>query len=110
MTTQHTADNARLIDYPDFETIDDGRFQCLALTLDDGRYVVMTNRGGMGYPEFDDFMVCVYTSEDAFGDDPSTSLLQCFTSNEFSDIEDAVLIAIGEEVDEYHRRDCEVQS
>ena len=94
-------------DFPDFEAIDDGCFQCLALTLDDGRYVVMTNRGGMGYPEFDDFMVCVYTSEDAFGDDPSTSLLACLDSQGYDDIEDAVLIAMGEEVDEYHRRDCQ---
>ena len=73
-----------------FNAYDDGRFQCLSLTLDDGRYVVITDTGGMGYPEPNDFNVCVYRSEDAFGDDPTDSILDSATSDQFGDINDAI--------------------
>ena len=76
--------------YPEFNAMDDGRFRCLAMTLDDGRYVVMTNMGGMDYPTHEDFMVCVYRDEDAFGDDPATGLFGSFTSDDFADIDHAL--------------------
>lgn len=75
--------------YPELIPSDDGRFACLSLTLDDGRYVVVTNMGGMGFPADDDYMVCVYLNEEAFGDDPSVSLLGSFTSNDY-ELEDAL--------------------
>ena len=74
-------------DLPEFDLYDDGRFRCLTLTLDDGRYVVITDKDGMGLPEFDDFNVCVYRSEDAFGDDPTDSLIASATSDNFDDID-----------------------
>ena len=74
-------------DLPEFDLYDDGRFRCLTLTLDDGRYVVITDKGGMGLPEFDDFNVCIYRSEDAFGDDPTDSLIASATSDNFDDID-----------------------
>lgn len=80
-------------DFVDFESIDDGLFQCLAQTLSDGRYVVITDTGGMGYPTLDDFNVCVYRSEDSFGDDPSVSLIASATSDNFDNI-DAALAAV----------------
>lgn len=73
-----------------FKPYDDGRFQCLSLTLDDGRYVVITDTGGMGYPEPNDFNVCVYRSEDAFGDDPTDSILDSATSEQFVSINAAI--------------------
>ena len=79
--------------YPEFNAMDDGRFRCLAMTLDDGRYVVMTNTGGMDYPTHEDFMVCVYRDEDAFGDDPATGLFGSFTSDDFADIDHALGVA-----------------
>lgn len=82
-------------DYPEFDALDDGRSRCLAMTLDDGRYIVMTDTGGMDYPQFDDFNVCVYRSEDSFGDDPGTSLLGSFASDKFEDIDHALLAAEG---------------
>lgn len=75
---------------PEFDAYDDGRFQALTLTLDDGRYVVITDTGGMDYPTFDDFNVCVYRSEESFGDDPSVSLIASATSDNFSNIEAAI--------------------
>jgi hypothetical protein len=75
---------------PEFEAYDDGRFRCLTLTLADGRYVVVTDIGGMGYPSFDDFNVCVYRSEQSFGDDPTDSLIASATSDNFDDIEKAL--------------------
>ena len=78
------------IDLPEFDLYDDGRFRCLTLTLDDGRYVVITDKGGMGLPEYDDFNVCIYRSEDAFGDDPTDSLIASATSDNYDDIERAI--------------------
>ena len=75
---------------PNFNAYDDGRFQCLSRTLDDGRYVVVTDTGGMGYPEPHDFNVCVYKSEDAFGDDPTDSILASATSHQFENLNDAI--------------------
>lgn len=77
-------------EFPDFDSYDDGRFRCLAMTLHDGRYVVVTDMGGMGYPALNDFMLCVYVNEEAFGDDPSTSLLASATSDNFVDIDHAL--------------------
>lgn len=81
-------------DFPDFEVIQEHGFRALAQTLDDGRYIVITNTGGMDYPTFEDFMVCVYRDEDAFGDDPSTGLLGTFASDRHDDIEDALNAAV----------------
>lgn len=81
--------------YPEFESYDDGRFRCLTMTLDDGRYIVMTDNGGMDYPDFDDFNVCVYRSEDVFGDDPGVGLLGSFKSDDFADIDHALGAAEG---------------
>ena len=71
---------------PEFDTYDDGRFQALTLTLDDGRFIVITDTDGMDYPTLDDFNVCVYESEDAFGECPIASV----TSDSFSNIEAAI--------------------
>jgi len=79
-------------DMPDFDVYDDGRFRCLTLTLDDGRYIVITDIGGMDMPTADDFNVCVYVNEQAFGDDPSTSLIDSFTSDKY-DIDTALFNA-----------------
>ena len=68
---------------PEFDAYDDGRFQALTLTLDDGRFIVITDTDGMDYPTLDNFNVCVYASEDAFGECPIASA----TSDNFSDIE-----------------------
>lgn len=75
---------------PQFDVYDDGRFRCLTLKLDDGRYIVATDTGGMAMPEFGDFNICVYRSEDSFGDDPTTSLIASATSDNFDDIETAL--------------------
>jgi hypothetical protein len=74
-------------DLPEFDVNDDGRFRCFSLVLDDGRFIVITDKGGMDFPTFDDFNVCVYRSEDAFGDDPTDSLIASATSDNFSDID-----------------------
>lgn len=79
-------------DLPEFDVYDDGRFRCLHLTLDDGRYVVITDTGGMDMPTADDFNVCVYVNEESFGDDPSTSLIESFTSTDY-DIDTALFYA-----------------
>ena len=81
--------------YPEFQSLDDGRFRCLARTLDDGRYIVITNMGGMDYPEHHDFMVCVYKSEDAFPAVEEGDLLGTFTSDDFADIDHALGAAEG---------------
>jgi hypothetical protein len=77
-------------DLPEFEVNDDGRFRCFSLVLDDGRYIVITDKGGMDFPTFDDFNVCVYLSEDAFGDDPTDSLIASATSDNHSHIDAAI--------------------
>ncbi len=92
MNTSHECGIAHY--YPEFAVLDDGRFRCLAMTLGDGRYVVITDMGGMAYPHFDDFMVCVYRNEDSFGNDPSVSLLGAFASDRHDDIEDALNAAV----------------
>lgn len=76
--------------YPEFDTYSDGRFSCMTMTFDDGRYLVVTDTSGMNYPDFDDFNLCVYKSEEAFGDDPTTGLLGSFTSDDFADIDHAL--------------------
>ena len=95
MSTIYDRDYNIRAEFPEFETLDDGRFRCFAQTLDDGRYIVITDTGGMDYPKFYDFMVCVYRDEDAFGDDPGTGLLGTFTSDEFADIDHALGAAEG---------------
>lgn len=82
-------------EFPEFEALDDGRFRCLAQTLDDGRYIVITDMGGMAYPHFDDFMVCVYRNEDSFPSVEDGDLLGSFTSDEFADIDHALGAAEG---------------
>jgi hypothetical protein len=77
-----------------FDLYDDGRFQAYTLKLDDGRYVVVTDKDGMGLPTFGDFNACVYKSEEAFGDDPTDSLIASATSDNYDDIELA-LFSIG---------------
>lgn len=76
--------------YPEFTALDEGRFRCLVMTLDDGRYVVITDMSGMAFPKHDDFMVCVYRNAEAFADDPSIGLLGTFVSDEFADIDHAL--------------------
>ena len=72
--------------FPYLKAIDDGRFRCLVWEPDSGHYVVATNLGGMDYPDLNDFMVCVYRDEQSFGDDPGTSLLDSFTSENCDDL------------------------
>ena len=74
-------------EFPRLAVYDDNRFQAFTMTLDDGRFVVITNIGGMGFPTADDFLVCVYTTQSAFGDDPTDSLLSSVTSDDFDDME-----------------------
>ena len=75
--------------FPELTPSDDGRFACLSMTLPDGRYICVTNTGGMGFPAADDFNVCVYRSEDDLGTEPIGS----FASDEFADLWDALLAA-----------------
>jgi len=77
-------------DLPEFSVNDDGRFRCFSLLLDDGRYIVITDKGGMDFPTFDDFNVCIYRSADAFGDDPTDSLIASATSDDHDDIDRAI--------------------
>ena len=79
-----------LEEFPRLAAYDDQRFQAFTMTLDDGRFVVITNTGGMGFPTDDDFLVCVYTTQSAFGDDPTDSLLSSVTSADFEDIKSAL--------------------
>jgi hypothetical protein len=79
-----------LAEFPRLAAYDDQRFQAFTMTLDDGRFVVITNTGGMGFPTDDDFLVCVYTTQSAFGDDPTDSLLSSGTSDDFGDMESAL--------------------
>ena len=81
-------------DYPEFDVIQEHGFRAFAETLDDGRYIVVTNMGGMDFPTYTDFMVCVYRDEESFGDDPSVSVLGCFASDRHDDIEDALNAAV----------------
>jgi|APGre2960657373_1045057.scaffolds.fasta_scaffold65301_4 hypothetical protein len=75
---------------PEFDAYDDGRFQALTQTLKDGRYMVITDMGGMGYPTFDDFNVCVYRSEESFGDDPGIGLIASATCDNYYNIDAAI--------------------
>jgi hypothetical protein len=77
-----------------FTASDDGRFRCLSRTLPDNTYVCITDTGGMDYPTQSDFMVCIYSSAEAFGDDPSSSLLSTMHSDASVCLDDAVWIAI----------------
>lgn len=79
-------------DLHEFDVYDDGRFRCLTLTLDDGRHVVITDTGGMDLPTAKDFNLCVYVSEEAFGDDPTDSIIASFTSDQY-DIDTALFNA-----------------
>ena len=90
----HDRDYDIRADYPDFEVIQEHGFRALAETLDDGRYIVVTNMGGMDLPTYDDFMVCIYRSEDSFGDDPTVGILGCFSSDRHDDLEDALNAAV----------------
>ena len=75
--------------FPELTPSDDGRFACLSMTLPDGRYICVTNMGGMGFPTDDDFTVCVYRSEDDLGNEPIDS----FTSDDFADLDHALSAA-----------------
>lgn len=77
-------------DLPDYEPINERAFDAYAQVFDTGAYVVITDTGGMDYPTATDFLVCVYRSEDAFGDDPTTALLGEFSSDNYDDLLDAV--------------------
>ena len=75
--------------FPELTPSDDGRFACLSMTFPDGRYICVTNMGGMGFPAADNFNVCVYRGEDDLGNEPIGS----FTSDQFADLWDALLAA-----------------
>jgi len=75
--------------FPELIPTDDGRFACLSMTLPDGRYICVTNTGGMGFPTANDFNVCVYRSEEDFGNEPIHSL----TSDDFADLDHALAAA-----------------
>ncbi len=78
-----------------FAASDDGRFRCLSRTLPDGTYICVTDTGGMNYPTESDFMVGVYSSAEAFGDDPASSLLSTMHSDASVCLDDAIWIAIS---------------
>ena len=77
-------------DLPDYEDVNGYAFNAYTQTFDTGAHIVITDTSGMGYPTATDFMVCVYRSEDAFGDDPTTALLAEFSSFGDSTLLDAV--------------------
>lgn len=81
-------------DYPDFDVIQEHGFRALAMTLDDGRYIVVTNMGGMDLPTYDDFMVVVYRSEDCFPATEEGDILGSFASDRHDDLEDALNAAV----------------
>ena len=82
---------------PEFDTFAhmtaDGMVRGLCLQLEDGRYVIATDLGGMDMPLADDFEVSVYPSEDAFYEDPHGSRIASATSENFADI-DLALYAV----------------
>lgn len=77
-------------DLPDYDPVNEHAFNAYARSFETGAYVVITDTGGMDYPTATDFMVCVYRSEDAFGDDPTTALLVEFSSFDEPHFLDAV--------------------
>ena len=77
-------------DLPDYEDVNGYAFNAYTQTFDTGAHIVITDTSGMDYPTATDFMVCVYRSEDAFGDDPTTALLAEFSSFAESPLLDAV--------------------
>jgi len=87
MQNNYERDYSIRAELPEFDAYDDGRFQALTLTLDDGRFIVITDTDGMDYPTLDNFNVCVYASEDAFGECPIASA----TSDNFNNIEAAIV-------------------
>ena len=85
-------------DLPDYEDVSGHSFNAYTQTFETGAYIVITDTSGMDYPTATDFMVCVYRSEDVFGDDPNTSLLGEFSSYGYPDLLDAVATAEAEAV------------
>jgi|DEB0MinimDraft_3_1074331.scaffolds.fasta_scaffold140979_2 hypothetical protein len=67
-----------------FHFYDDGRVQYLYRTLSNDRFVVVTDLDGMAFPTSDEFMACVYTSENAFNDGEYP--LACADSTQFATI------------------------
>lgn len=82
-------------DYPEFDSVAGHQYRCLAMTLDSGHYVVLTDKIGLDYPTPDDFLLCVYRDEESFGDDPSDSVIVEFSSNDCASIDDAIDGAIS---------------
>ena len=80
-------------EFPEFDAVEEHHCRYLALTTDSGTYVVLTDKSGSDYPTADDFMVCVYRSEDDFCEDPTDCLLGEFSSDNFPDIEYALWAA-----------------
>jgi len=77
-------------DLPDYEDVNEYSFNAYTQTFKTGAHIVITDTSGMGYPTATDFLVCVYRSEDAFGDDPTSALLGEFSSYGYPDLLDAV--------------------
>jgi hypothetical protein len=80
-------------DYPEFDAVQEHHCRYIAMTADDGRYIVMTDSSGSDYPSADDYQVCVYKSEDDFCEDPTDSLLDMFTPANSAHLDDALLAA-----------------
>ena len=80
-------------DLPDYDSISEHGFDAYAQSFDTGAYIVITDTGGMDYPTATDFLVCVYRSEDAFGDDPTSALLAEFSSDDYADLLDVIALA-----------------
>ena len=77
-------------DLPDYDPVNEHSFNAYAQVFDTGAYIVITDTRGADYPTATDFLVCVYRSEDAFGDDPTSALLGEFSSFGYPDLLDAV--------------------
>lgn len=77
-------------DFPQFDAVQEHHCRYLAMTTDDGRYIVMTDSSGVDYPTADDFLVCVYRDEESFCEEPTDCMLTMWSSDDGISLTDAV--------------------
>jgi hypothetical protein len=77
-------------DYPEFDAVQEHHCRYLALTTDNGRYIVMTDSDGSDYPTAKSFQVCVYRDEESFYEEPTDCMMTMFSSDDGITLADAV--------------------
>jgi hypothetical protein len=63
------------IELPDFDLYQADGHNMLCMGLSDGRFLVMTDRTTNGPPTHADWLLCCYTSEEGFFNDPDDAFL-----------------------------------